>query len=232
MRPWINGRTLLEEIDPAALLLAEERDLVEVLVGEFGKIAILKRESVGALVIEEGEFAWELLRSRGRLEALSRTGLLDSPPEASFDRLTRLAASIVKCPISLISIVSAERQYFKSAFGISEDAIPDRGTPLCDSICKFVALTAEPMVVHDTLEHPLTKGIPFVRDMNLRAYAGYPLWSLDKHALSAFCLIDNVPRHWTDDELNLLKEFAGMANVCIEAVEMRQHLLTDFFERS
>ena len=64
----------------------------------------------------------------------------------------------------------------------------------------------------------------------MRSYAGYPLWSLDKHALGAFCVIDRVPRTWSNEELALLKEFAEMAGVCVEAAEMRRHLLSEFFD--
>lgn len=231
LRPWTQGRNVLEPIHEDAIQLASDVDLIEVLNGEFGKIAILKSEptpETPSANLEDD--IWNLLSSKGRLEALARSGLLDSPPEESFDRLTRLASSILKCPISLISIVSAERQYFKSFHGLQGEIADTRQTPLSDSICKHVAVSAEPFIVNDTLTHPFTQDIGLVKNANLRSYAGFPLWSLDKHALGAFCVIDTVPRNWTAEELTLLKEFADMAGVCVEAAEMRRHLLAEFFD--
>ena len=76
----------------------------------------------------------------GRLEVLQATQLLDSEPEPAFDRLTRLAASLLGAPTALVSLVDAHRQFFKSGFGLSGDLARDRETPLSHSFCKYVAL--------------------------------------------------------------------------------------------
>ena len=60
---------------------------------------------------------YDPIRDPGRLAALRATGLLDSPPEPSFDRLTRLAARIIRAPVALVSLVDADRQFFKGAVG-------------------------------------------------------------------------------------------------------------------
>ncbi|MCB0188137.1 MAG: GAF domain-containing protein, partial [Caldilineaceae bacterium] len=84
-----------------------------------------------------------------RRQALLATGLLDSPPEAEFDRLTRLACRLLHVPVSLISLVDDQRQFFKSAQGLAEPWASRRETPLSHSFCKHVVLTDEPLVVSD-----------------------------------------------------------------------------------
>ena len=69
-----------------------------------------------------------------RLAALAESGLLDSPPEAAFDRVTRLVAEVLHVPVALFTLVTAERQVFKSSVGVGEL----RETPLSHSFCRHV----------------------------------------------------------------------------------------------
>ncbi|HOO93922.1 MAG TPA: hypothetical protein PKX94_10645, partial [Opitutales bacterium] len=78
------------------------------------------------------------LDSPERLRALEESGLMDTPPEEVFDRLTRLTARFLKAPVCLLSIVSDQRQFFKSSYGLEGDLAVERGTPVCDSICQYV----------------------------------------------------------------------------------------------
>ena len=71
-----------------------------------------------------------------RLSALEETGLMDSPPEDAFDRLTRIATRILGVPVSLVSLVDDHRQFFKSACGLPEPWATERETPLSHSFCK------------------------------------------------------------------------------------------------
>jgi hypothetical protein len=77
-----------------------------------------------------------------RLAALQRTNLLDSPPEEAFDRLTRLASKILHVPVSLVSLVDHERQYFKSVVGPDDPWATLRETPLSHSLCQHVVASA------------------------------------------------------------------------------------------
>jgi hypothetical protein len=71
-----------------------------------------------------------IVHNLNRLAALERTGLMDSPIEEPFDRLTRLAARIIKAPMALVSLVDRDRQFFKSAVGLPEPWRSRRETPL------------------------------------------------------------------------------------------------------
>src|SRR3954464_15206025 len=76
-----------------------------------------------------------------RLAMLRRTALLDTPAEEAFDRLTRLATRVLHIPISIISLVDDDRQFFKSCLGLPEPWASDRETPLSHSFCQYIVLT-------------------------------------------------------------------------------------------
>src|SRR5687768_18529712 len=110
-----------------------------------------------------------------RLTAVTRTALLDTPPEEAFDRLTRMAARLLGAPVSLLTLVTDDRQFFKSAMGLPEPWASRRSLPLSHSFCRQVVVSGEPLVVEDSRRHPLLRGNPAVRDLGWIAYAGVPL---------------------------------------------------------
>ncbi len=162
--------------------------------------------------------AWVLRRSAGwiappmppdegrRLAALRHLGILDSGPEERFDRLTRLAARLLKVPISALTLVDADRQCFKSIHGMAL-----RQGPREASFCAHAILAGAPMVVPDAyLDHrfadnPAVTGAPFVR-----FYAGVPVHDPDGMAVGSFCVIDQRPRELDERDLGLLVELAAM----------------------
>ncbi|HKF42429.1 MAG TPA: GAF domain-containing protein, partial [Thermoanaerobaculia bacterium] len=97
----------------------------------------------------------DVLESEARLEALRRTSLLDSPPEETFDRLTRLATTVLRVPVALVSLVDSDRQFFKSQSGLSEPLASIRQTPLARSFCKHAVGSREPLIVPDARRDPL-----------------------------------------------------------------------------
>src|SRR4051812_16555026 len=94
-----------------------------------------------------------------RLATLARSGLLDSPLEAAFDRLTRLAAELLNAPVSLVSLVEQERQFFKSAFGLPEPWLSKRETPLTHSFCKYVVQSHAPLLITDARQSTFAKNL-------------------------------------------------------------------------
>jgi GAF domain-containing protein len=100
------------------------------------------------------------LRAFERLDALRSTGLLDSPAEEAFDRLTRLAARLLRVPVALVSLVDEDRQFFKSCFGLPEPLATQRETPLSHSFCQHVVNLEDLLVAGDAREHPLLRIIP------------------------------------------------------------------------
>ncbi len=149
------------------------------------------------------------LRDPERLAALQQLGLLDSPPDPAFDRLTRLAATVIGTPIALVSLVDRERQFFKSAFGLSGPWRSQRQTPLPYSFCKHVVATGQPLAIEDAREHPLTRDNRAVIEYELIAYLGVPLVTEAGHVLGALCVLDIRPRSWSQAEIEILTDLAA-----------------------
>jgi GAF domain-containing protein len=146
-----------------------------------------------------------------RLAALRRLLILDTGPSEGFDRLTRLTARVLHAPMALLTLIDADRQYFKAAFGLPEPLASIRETPLEYSICQYAVAFGQPLVVCDArVEHWLDDN-PAVKILGLSAYAGIPLVTGDGHAVGTLCAIDVAPREWTDADLANLDDLAGVA---------------------
>ncbi|SIO47168.1 PAS domain S-box-containing protein [Singulisphaera sp. GP187] len=148
------------------------------------------------------------VQASARLASLRETGLLDSPAELSFDRLTRLVARFLKVPIALISLVDDRRQYFKSCLGLPEPWATARETPLTHSFCRHVVASSEPLIVGNARTHPLVRDNPAIDELGVVAYLGVPLTTTDGLVLGAICAIDREPREWTEDEVAALTDLA------------------------
>ena len=149
-----------------------------------------------------------------RLAALEETGLLDSAPGEAYDRVTRLATRLLKAPTSMVSLVAADRQFFKSQIGVAEPWAARRGSRLSHSLCKWVVAGREALVVPDVREHPALRGNLAAREMGVVAYAGVPLSSSDR-PVGSLCAMDSTPHHWTDDELATLRDLARITEAII-----------------
>ncbi len=152
-----------------------------------------------------------ILEDEPRLEALRRTGLLDSPPDEAFDRLTRLATAVLHVPVALVSLVDSDRQFFKSQSGLSEPLASLRQTPLTNSFCKHAVGSREPLVVADARRDPLFAQSADGSDVGVIAYAGVPLITSEGYALGTFCIVDRQPHDWTDEEIGILRVLATSA---------------------
>jgi two-component system, cell cycle sensor histidine kinase and response regulator CckA len=156
-----------------------------------------------------------------RLAALRRFECLDTPPEEEFDDLAKLAAHICDTPISLISLVDADRQWFKSSVGMSE-----RETPRDISFCGHAILGSGLFSVPDAAaddrfaDNPLVLGEPHVR-----FYAGEPLTSPDGHALGALCVMDRVPRELTASQREALRVLGRQVVAQMDRRRQRAELL-------
>lgn len=148
-----------------------------------------------------------IVRDRHRLGAVRRLVVLDTPPTPAFDRLTRMAASLLECPVSLLTIIDSERQWFKSAYGLPAPLADTRETSLSHSLCQYVVAAGEPMVIDDAGEHELCDH-PAVQDLGLRSYVGAPVRSPDGHAVGALCVADFAPHRWAAHQVELLVDLA------------------------
>jgi GAF domain-containing protein len=157
---------------------------------------------------EHVEHVQEAVRDPGRVAALRATGLLETGADPQFDRLTGLAARVLGAPVALVSLVDADRQVFKSCLGLPEPWQSERQTPLSHSFCQHAVARREPLIIEDAREDPVLKDNLAIRDLNVIAYAGIPLIDDDGHALGSLCVIDDKPRHWTPDQVQLLSDLA------------------------
>jgi len=149
------------------------------------------------------------LRDPARLEALRRTGLLDSAAEDIYQRLTVAARRLLAAPVALVSLVDADRQFFASASGLPEPWASTRQTPLSHSFCQHVVLRGCPLVVEDARQHPTLQHNLAVPDFDVVAYLGVPLITPDGQILGSFCVIDHVPRRWGPREVATMEALAG-----------------------
>ncbi|HEY8490169.1 MAG TPA: GAF domain-containing protein [Dehalococcoidia bacterium] len=151
-----------------------------------------------------------LLSDPSRLAALRRTTLLDSPPEEAFDRLTRLAASALRAPVALITLLDEDRQYVKSAVGLPEPWPAVRERPLERSFCQHAVAQAAPLVIEDGRSHPLVNGHPALADLDIRAYLGIPIFTAEGHGLGTFAVADREPRAWSREDVAALQDLAAL----------------------
>ncbi|MBD2256108.1 GAF domain-containing protein [Pseudanabaena sp. FACHB-2040] len=150
-----------------------------------------------------------------RLAALRRYSILDTPPEAAFDRITALAARLFNVPITLVSLVDESRGWFKSAYGFDLQEVERDAT-----ICSLALLSDEVLVIPDTRQDERLACNPFVQsESGLRFYAGAPLLTQDGFNLGTLCLIDTQPRPaLSDEQVSILADLAAMV---MDELELR-----------
>ena len=151
-----------------------------------------------------------------RLKNLHSLKLLDTAPEERFDRLTRLARRLFDVPIALVSLVDANRQWFKSSAGLDASE-----TPREVSFCGHAILQDQILEICDAEQDERFHDNPLVTDKpGIRFYAGYPLGLADGSKLGTLCLLDTRPRTLNDEERELLRDLARMAEQEMIAVQM------------
>lgn len=151
-----------------------------------------------------------------RLSALRGLGILDTPNDPRFDRVTRLAQRIFAVPMVTISLVDADRQWFKSCVGIDV-----RETPRSISFCTHAILGDTTLVVEDAHRDPRFHDNPLVTGPpGIRFYAGRPLKSEDGFRVGALCLMDRVPRSFSDQDRIILDDLAELVEEQMLAVKL------------
>lgn len=151
------------------------------------------------------------INNPSRLQSLYATGLLDSPPEAVYDRITRAAADALDAPYALVSLVDTDRQFFKSSAGIEINSAEERQTPLERSVCQYAVANGVPLVLEDARVDPVFKNHPAVRDGTLVAYLGIPLIDHGGNGIGTLCVYDTKPRLWSTGHLQVLTDLAALA---------------------
>ncbi|MGQ9369414.1 GAF domain-containing protein [Azospirillum sp. ST 5-10] len=141
-----------------------------------------------------------------RLAALHGLRVLDTVCEETFDRLTRWAVEAFRVPIALVSLVDADRQWFKSACNLG---VPE--TPRDVAFCNHTILSRRPTVVEDAVSDPRFRDNPLVLgDPHIRFYAGAPIITPENYAVGTFCIIGREPRRFTVTEQYTLRQLAAL----------------------
>ena len=143
-----------------------------------------------------------------RLVALASSGLIDTPPEARFDRIVRLASLVTGSPIALVSLLTSTRQWFKARVGLEAQETPREW-----AFCSHAVLSQEPFVVEDAATDPRFRDNPLVQgEPRIRFYAGVPVRDKAGMALGTLCVIDREPRKLRAAELQALLDLADIAS--------------------
>ncbi len=145
-----------------------------------------------------------------RMRRLRDLELLNTPEAEGYDRVTRMAARLFGMPIAAVSLTDADRQWFKSYVGCPNREIPRLGAP-----CAAVTSLARPVVINDMSAHEAFRSCVLV-EAGLKFYAGVPLTTRDGHIPGAFCVIDEQSRKISEEQVELLKDFAAMIMAQIE----------------
>lgn len=141
-----------------------------------------------------------------RIKILWQYDVLDTVPEEVYDDLTSLASLVCDAPISLISLVDEDRQWFKSKTGITV-----KETSRDVSMCAHAILQKDLLIVPDATKDPRFRDNPLVvSSPKIRFYAGAPLISPEGHALGTLCVIDKKPRQLTENQKQALRVLARL----------------------
>jgi formate hydrogenlyase transcriptional activator len=155
-----------------------------------------------------------------RLEALRRSGILDTAPEHAYDQLTELAASICGTPVAILSLIDSDRQWFKSKVGFATSE-----TSRDVAFCAHTIVERDLLVVPDATADQRFADNPLVTsEPHIRFYAGAPLITPEGHVLGTLCVLDYVPRQLSDQQREALQILSSQAVAQLELRTARADL--------
>ena len=147
-----------------------------------------------------------------RLAAVRRTGLLDTGPEEAFDRLTRLAATLLGAPFAFVTLVDDSRSFWKSCIGVASTDPADRQNAVEHSFCQYVIGADAELIVPDARADPRTADNPSIELMGVAAWAGFSVRSPDGLVVGTFCAVDTSVRQWSPHDIEVLQTLAQSAS--------------------
>ena len=156
--------------------------------------------------------------SEKRVAALRQYEIMDTPAEAEFDDITRLASFICATPIALVTLLDTTRQWFKSKVGVEVSS-----TPIEEAFCAHAILQEKILIVPDAMLDERFASNPLVTaDPKIRFYAGAQLVTPEGVALGTLCAIDRVPRELWPEQIEALQ---ALARQVMQMLEFRKTIL-------
>ncbi|MBW5420374.1 SpoIIE family protein phosphatase [Streptomyces sp. BG9H] len=151
----------------------------------------------------------------GRLSAVRRYDILDTPPDGAFDRVAALAGRLFDVPVATVTIVDSDRIWFKATHGLEGVKEIGRDPGLCGS----AILRDDALVIPDTLHDPVAANNPLVAgEMGVRFYAAAPITTSDGHRLGTVNILDTKPRSITEEDIATLSDLAA---IVMDEMELR-----------
>jgi signal transduction histidine kinase len=160
------------------------------------------------------------LKNPDRLKAVADTRLMDTPREIAFDRLAKMAALVLHVPVTIISIIGENRQFFKADFGLKAPFDTLREVPVDDSICRYT-LAGQEIIAADTKVHPLLKDHPTTEPWGIAAFISIPMVTPEGHVIGTFCAIDPSIHPWSENDLSVMRE---LTKAVMTEIELRTQL--------
>lgn len=153
-------------------------------------------------------------QERSRVSDLKSYGIMDTPPEVSYNQLAFIASIICDTPVALVSFIDSERQWFKAAVGIDIKEIPRK-----TSMCIKTLEQDNVIVISDMTKNPDYSDNYYVVEKKFVFYAGVPLISCSGHSIGTLCVLDWKPHTLTSEQVSTLKIIAQQI---IDQSEMRK----------
>ncbi|MFI5978915.1 PP2C family protein-serine/threonine phosphatase [Streptomyces sp. NPDC051452] len=151
----------------------------------------------------------------GRMEALRRYDILDTPPDGAFDRVAALAARLFDVPVATVTIVDEDRIWFKAAHGL--DGVNEIGRD--PGLCGSAVLRDDALVIPDTLVDDVACGNPLVTGpLGVRFYAAAPITTTEGYKLGTVNVLDTKPRSITSEQTATLTDLAA---IVMDEMELR-----------
>ena len=147
-----------------------------------------------------------------RLRVLHELRILDSEPEECFDAAVRLVTRLMNCPIAMVSLVDAERQWFKAVHGMEI-----RQTPRAQAFCAHAILGSDVLKIDSLADDAhFADAMLVTGEPHARAYAGMPV-TVEGHRLGTVCVMDVKPRRFGEPALEALRDVARMVSELLQA---------------
>lgn len=164
------------------------------------------------------------VEEEARLAAVRRYGILDTPPDEAFDRITDLARRLLGVPVAIVSIIDADRVWMKSRRGIEVRQLGRN-----EALGAALVEAPEPWAVRDVRSDPRTREVPYVvANPDLAGYAAAPLTTADGYVIGALCAFDRVPREFSAGDLAGL---ADLARIAVRELDLRLASRRALFDR-